>query len=74
MKQYAKRKEEGVDGQESQAIQAHVLLGIAQVGTRKILLHHILVKAGHHNDNENTAEKLPPEILRRSGIPHKYTA
>ncbi len=74
MKQYAKRQEECVDGKKGQAIQAHVLLGIAKAGTRKILLHHILVKAGHDDDNENTTEELPPKILRRCGIPYENPA
>ena len=39
----------------------HVLLGVFQVAAAEVFLHHVLVKAGHDNGDEDAAQKLFPE-------------
>lgn len=71
MEQNAEPEEEGIDGQERHAIEAHIFLGIAERGAREVFLHHVLIQPRHDNDDEHSAQELPPEILRRGGIPHE---
>ena len=61
--QYAKDKENEVDGQETKAVGAHILLRLTQVLAREIFLHHILIQSRHNDDDDYTAEKLSPERL-----------
>ena len=71
MEQNAEPEEESIDGQERHAIEAHIFLGIAERGAREVFLHHVLIQPRHDNDDEKSAQELPPEILRRGGIPYK---
>ena len=61
--EYAKDEKNEVDGQETKAVGAHILLRFTQVFAREIFLHHILVQSRHNDDDDDTAEKLSPERL-----------
>ena len=61
--EYAKDEENKIDGQETKAVGAHILLRFTQVLAREIFLHHILIQSRHHDDDDYTAEKLSPERL-----------
>ena len=63
VEQHAEDEEEQVDGDEADAVGAHVLLRLADVFTGEILLHHVLVEPCHDDGYEDTAEELFPEVL-----------
>ena len=46
-----------IDGQEGHAVAAHVFLRIAEILAGEVLLHHVLVKARHDDDDECSRDK-----------------
>jgi len=70
--QYAKRKEEQIDGRESKSVGHHVFLRIFQRADGQVFLHHVLIEPRHHNSDKHTTEKLFPEkLLARPVIEHE---
>ena len=59
----AKDKKEEIDRQIESPVHTHVQLALPQCPARQVLLHHILVKPGHHYYYENATHELFPEIL-----------
>ena len=51
------QQEQRIDGQECHAVAAHIFLRIAETLAGEVLLHHVLVKARHDDDNECTRDK-----------------
>ena len=51
------QQEQRIDGQEGKAVAAHVLLRIAETLAGEVLLHHVLVKARHDDDDECARDK-----------------
>ena len=74
VEQNAQCQEEGIDGQEGQAVGEHIFLRIAQMAAGEVFLHHVLVKSGHHDNDEHAAEELPPEGLPGGPVPLPHPA
>ena len=51
------QQKQRIDGQKSHAVAAHVFLRIAETFAGEVLLHHVLVKARHDDDNECARDK-----------------
>ncbi len=71
----AKQQEQRIDGQEGNAVGAHVLLRIAQAFAGEVLLHHVLVKARHDDDDKCSRDKGEHkahrgEVACRAYMPH----
>ena len=74
-KEHAEAEEEQIGRHEGESIGAHVLLCVAQCLAGQVFLHHILVQARHHHNDEDTAEKLFPKILpRHPVVEHEHAA
>ena len=61
--QDAEDKKKQVDRDKSKTVEAHVFLRLTQGLAGHVLLHHVLVQARHHDDNEDATKKLFPEVL-----------
>lgn len=66
--QNAQAEENKIDGDERQSVGTHVLLRLTEVATGEILLHHVLIKPRHDDDDENTAHELLQEMLWRTPV------
>ena len=68
------QQKQRIDGQEGHAVAAHVFLSIAETLAGEVLLHHVLVKARHDDDNECTRDKGEHEAhggrLHKADIPY----
>ena len=63
----AEGEEEEVGRKEGNTVGTHIFLGITEGLAGEVLLHHVLIETCHHDDDENTAEELFPEMMR--GLP-----
>ena len=66
--QHTEGEEEQIGWHEGETIAAHVFLGFTQCLAGQVFLHHVLVETSHHDDHEDTAEKLFPEVLSRHPV------
>ena len=57
-------EEEIVQRKEAEAVGKHICTGLTECTAREVLLHHVLIQARHHDDDEDTADELLPEVLR----------
>ena len=57
-------EEEIVQREEAEAVGEHIRTSLTECTASQVLLHHVLVQARHHDDNEDTADELLPEVLR----------
>ncbi len=73
--EYAEGQEEEVGRHKGNTVGTHILLGILQRLAGEVLLHHILIKTGHDDGNEDSTEELLPEMMgRRPVIEHEDAA
>ena len=68
VQQSAKRQEQEVHTHQRHREPQDIALRLRQRAARKVLLHHVLVKARHGNGNEHAAQKLLPEISGRGDV------
>ena len=59
----AKQQEERVHEDEDAGEGQHIALRVLQVPASQVLLHHILVKAGHDDGDEHAADDLFQEVV-----------
>ena len=57
-------EEEIVQRKEAEAVGKHICTGLTECTAREVFLHHVLIQARHHDDNEDTADELLPEVQR----------
>ena len=57
-------EEEIVQREEAEAVGEHIRTSLTECTAREVLLHHVLIQARHHDDDEDTADELLPEVLR----------
>ena len=69
--QDAERHEEKIHEHHHSGERVNVLLGLPQRAAAKVLLHHVLIETRHDNRDEDAAEKLLPEIVRRAPVPEE---
>ena len=55
VEQDAEAEQEEIDGNEAQAVGAHIALCFAEGAAGEVLLHHVLVEARHDDDDEHAA-------------------
>ena len=53
-------------------IQYMFFFGFTNIFAGDVLLHHVLVKSGHHDANKHATQKMLEKIIPRSPIPYEH--